>query len=235
MPGPWEDFHAIRNGDDIFAPATQGDLWVWIHGDRHDWNFQRALHVHRSIAPMGRCTLDLMTFVNLESRDLTGFEDGTANPKGDDRRLAALVPDGGPGAGGSFAFTQRWVHDLEAFLALPVSEQERIIGRTKADSIELEGDAMAPDSHVGRTDVKIDGVAQKIWRRSTAYGGVVEHGLQFVAFACEQSRVQVQLERMFGVSGDGLHDRLTRYSRPVTGSYWFVPSREALGRALSHR
>jgi putative iron-dependent peroxidase len=40
------------------------------------------------------------------------------------------------------------------------------------------------------------------------------------------------LARMFGVAGDDLHDRLTDFSRPVTGSFWFVPGLEDLERAL---
>ncbi len=142
----------------------------------------------------------------------------------------ALVPQGQPGAGGAFVLSQKWVHDLEAFGALPVAEQERVIGRSKADSIELEGAAMPADSHVSRSDVTLDGVAQKIYRRSTPFGGVAEHGLYFLAFSCELSRFEVQLRRMFGVSGDGLHDRLMAFSRPLTGSYWFAPAEDDLAR-----
>ncbi len=105
-----------------------------------------------------------------------------------------------------------------------------MIGRTKADSIELEGAAMPADSQVSRTDVKLDGVAQKIYRRSTSFGGVAENGLYFLAVARELSRFDVQLRRMFGASEDGLCDRLTGFSRPTTGSYWFAPSEDALMR-----
>ncbi len=105
-----------------------------------------------------------------------------------------------------------------------------MIGRTKADSIELEGDAMPATSHVSRTDVKLNGVAQKIYRRSVPFGGVAEHGLYFLAFSCDLARFDVQLRRMFGVSDDGLRDRLTEFSRPVTGSYWFAPAADELAR-----
>jgi putative iron-dependent peroxidase len=37
----------------------------------------------------------------------------------------------------------RWVHDLDAFHALSLDEQQRVIGRTKPDSIEL-GSTEAP-------------------------------------------------------------------------------------------
>ena len=53
-------------------------------------------------------------------------------------------------------------------------------------------------------------------------------GLHFVAFACKLDRIQVQLERMFGISGDGLYDRLVDFSKPLSGSYWFVPSEQKI-------
>jgi putative iron-dependent peroxidase len=120
------------------------------------------------------------------------------------------------------------VHDLDAFNAMPQAEQEQVIGRTKPDSIELEGDAMPASSHVSRTDVSEDGVALKIYRRSAPFGSVGRHGLYFLAFSCDPHRFDVQLRRMFGVSGDGEHDRLIEFSEPVSGSYWFAPSIEDL-------
>jgi putative iron-dependent peroxidase len=124
----------------------------------------------------------------------------------------------------------RPVHDLEAFNAVPIEEQEQIIGRTKPDSVELTGDAMPPDSHVSRTDAKIGGVAQEIYRRSVPYGRAEEHGLYFLAFSCERTRFDILLSRMFGTADDGIHDRLTEFSQPVTGSYWFAPDQAALDK-----
>ena len=130
--------------------------------------------------------------------------------------------------------SQQWVHNLPAFNGLSQSEQERVVGRTKPDSIELEGDAMPPTSHVSRADYKETGKALKIVRRSAPYGTVAVHGLYFLAFSCELYRFQVLLERLFGVSGDGVSDHLIRYSKPLTSSYWFAPSREALMQAYLH-
>jgi putative iron-dependent peroxidase len=232
VPDGFRAFEAIEGGEGTECPSTQRDLLIWIQGDRTDDNLDSGLAIHRTLDGVARLELDEKGFVYHDSRDLTGFIDGTANPKGDDARAAALVPDGRPGEGGAFVLSQRWVHDLEAFLALPVAEQEQVIGRTKPDSIELTGDAMPPDSHVSRTDVSMDGVPMKIWRRSVPFGSVGEHGLYFLAFACELERFDVQLRRMFGVAEDGLRDRLTAFSTPVTSSYWFAPSEEAL-RALA--
>lgn len=235
MPEGLRDFAAIGGAGGPLAPATQRDLLFWVQGGGRDDVLDRALATHRAIGAAGSLELDLTGFTYQDSRDLTGFIDGTANPKDADRLEAALVPQGRPGAGGAFVLSQKWVHDLEAFRALPIPEQERVIGRTKVDSIELEGAAMPATSHVSRTDVKVDGVAQQIYRRSTPFGGATEHGLYFLAFARELPRFEVQLRRMFGVSEDGLRDRLTEFSRPTTGSYWFAPSEAALTRLGTQR
>lgn len=230
-PSDFADFQPIQGTDDFHAPATQRDVLVWIKGSRHDLCVERALEVGERLKDISEPALDLAGFCYRDSRDLIGFVDGSANPKGDAREAAAVVPSG-PGAGGCYVLSQQWVHDLTKWRAVPEADQERIVGRTKPDSIELEGDAMPADSHVSRTDVKVDGEAMKIWRRSAPYATVREHGLYFLAFAKHPVRFQVQLDRMYGVSGDGLHDRLIEYSRAVTGSYWFAPSQEALDAAF---
>ena len=213
------DFKPIGAGDHA-APASQRDVLVWIHGAEHDDCFDRALAVEDALSGVASAELDLRGFVYHDSRDLTGFIDGSANPK-DDARLDAAVD---PETGGSVVFTQRWVHDLDKFNTLAVPEQERVIGRTKADSVELEGDAMPPDSHVSRTDIS----GTKIYRRSFPYGSVGEKGLYFLAFGRDMERFEVLLRHMFGVTDDGIHDRLIEFSKPVTGGYWFAPSAKGL-------
>ena len=228
-PAGLRGFDQLGSAPGPTAPATQRDLLVWRHGDTISAVDDAALAAGRAMAPVGTPDLDLRGFTYHDSRDLIGFVDGTANPKGDARMEAALIPDGN---GGAFAMSQQWVHDLDSFNALPVAEQEGVVGRTKPDSIELEGDAMPADSHVSRTDVKIDGVAQKIWRRSFPYGDTSTKGLYFLSFACDLARFDVQLQRMYGVSGDGLKDRITEFSAAITGSYWYAPSEDDLAAAL---
>ena len=226
-------FSALAGVDGCSVPSTQRDLLFWIQSHRRDVNMQVALDIHSFMRTVGTLKLDLAGFQYLDSRDLIGFIDGTANPKEEKAREAALIPEGQTGAGGSFVLSQQWVHNLPAFNSLSQSEQERVVGRTKPDSIELEGEDMPPTSHVSRTDYKENGKALKIVRRSAPYGTVGEHGLYFLAFSCELYRFQILLERMFGVSGDGVSDHLIRYSKPVTSSYWFAPARETLLQVCS--
>ncbi len=221
-------FKAITGSDGSTAPATQGDILIWIQGGARDAVFDVAVQVDRAFGQAVSCALEVSGFIYHDSRDLTGFIDGTANPTGDLIAETALVHQGGKGAGGAYMLTQKWVHNLPAFNALPVQDQERVIGRTKEDSIELEGEAMPATSHVSRTDAKIDGQPLRLYRRSFPYGTVAESGLYFLAFVCDPMRFDVQLRRMFGVSEDGLRDSLIDYSTAVSGSYWFAPSLDDL-------
>ncbi len=227
-PAACHDFDSIRGNTPYCAVSTQNDVWFWLQGHSQDRNLDTALRIHRQLGALGDLKVDVPTFVRHEKRDLTGFIDGSANPIATARQQAALIPDGQPGGGGSIALTQRWRHDLNAFNALSEEAQEKVIGRTKRDSIELQGDAQPVDSHVSRTDVTLEGTPLKIYRRSTPYGTVSEHGLYFVAFACQQRRLQIQLERMYGVWPDGLHDKIIEFSCAITSSYWFVPSLNTL-------
>ncbi|MFP6639386.1 MAG: Dyp-type peroxidase [Myxococcota bacterium] len=235
-PGPAPEklrpFANILGMDDTEAPDTQNDVLFWIHGPKIDENLARAVQIAQAMSRIADAALDLPAFVFRDSRDLTGFIDGSANPQGDARQAAALIPEGEAGAGGTYVMTQRWIHDLRAWNRLSDSEQEAVIGRTKPDSVEFESHRMPADAHVARSDVSEDGTPLKIYRRSVPYGTASEHGLLFLCFACDLHRIEVILHRMLGTSGDGVRDRITDFTRPATGSFWFAPSEAELAGAL---
>jgi putative iron-dependent peroxidase len=208
-------------------PATQADLWFWIAGASYDVVFDLARTAIDGLAPRAKLERELSGWSYRHSRDLTGFEDGTENPSLLEAPEVALIPDGQPGAGGSVLLFQKWKHDTAAFHALPVEAQERVIGRTKPDSIELAENEMPRNSHVSRTVIEEDGVEVDIFRRNVPYGTVTDHGTVFVGFSAHQRRLQRMIERMAGAEG-GIRDALTRYSTPLTGAYYFVPSVDAL-------
>jgi putative iron-dependent peroxidase len=117
---------------------------------------------------------------------------------------------------------QKWVHDASAWEALPVARQEAVMGRTKPESTELED--RPTDSHVARTDQERFG---EVFRRNMPYGTVTDHGTMFVGFSATQSRLTAMLESMAG-KADGVRDALTRYTRPITGAFYFVPSTQSI-------
>ena len=122
------------------APSTQHDFWLWISGSSRDVVFEHARAATKAMAEVAVVATDQPAFVHRDSRDLIGFIDGTANPMTHEAPKVALVPEGQPGAGGSHVLVMRWIHDLDAFERLPVAEQERSVGRTRANSRELSED-----------------------------------------------------------------------------------------------
>ncbi len=227
-PPALRPFDPINGAGGRRAPATQHDIWVWLHGTGPDVALDGARAVAALMHPVASLAAEQACFVYRDSRDLTGFIDGTENPPVEEAPGVALVPDGQPGAGGAFAVTMRWVHNLAAFDALPVIEQQGVFGRTKPDSVELRPKVKPLTAHIARVVVEENGSELEIYRRSVPYGSVAEHGLYFVAFSAELRRFDVMLSRMYGTFGDGLHDRLTDFTTPVSGAYYFVPSLEAL-------
>ncbi len=217
------------------APATQRDVWLWIHGSSPDVVFDNGKDASRALRPVADLQLEQFGFRYRDSRDITGFIDGTENPPTWDALDVALIPDAEPGANGSYAMTQRWIHDLDRFHAQTVAEQENVFGRSKADSIEMDDATKPPSAHIARVVIEENGEELEIYRRSTPYFGMAEHGLHFVAFSAERRRFDLMLARMFGASGDGDHDHLTDFSHPVSGSFWFVPSLEDLLAAILPR
>jgi putative iron-dependent peroxidase len=228
-PAALGPFAAIE-GDGRRAPATQHDLWVWTHGTGEDVELDVARAVVAVLTPVATLAAEQPCFVYLDSRDLTGFIDGTENPPVEQAFDVALVPDGEPGAGGAFVLAQKWVHDLDRFHAQKREDQEDTIGRTKPDSVELDDKPLT--AHIARVVIEEDGEELELYRRSTPYGRVGELGLYFLAFSADPSRFTKMLHRMFGVSGDGLHDHLTDFTRPVSGAFYFAPSLDALDGIL---
>ena len=227
------DFQAVDGPHGRRAPATQHDAWLWLSGGAPDITFDHARAASRALNEVATLASEQSGFVYRGGRDMTGFIDGTANPPPRRAARVALVPPGTPGAGGSHVLTMRWVHDLAAFERLASEEQERVIGRTKEASVELDGARKPPTAHISRVEIEAADGELEIYRRSVPYGTLREHGLNFVAFSADPARYDRMLARMFGTSSDGLHDRLTEFSRPVTGGRYFAPSQGALDAVVA--
>ena len=224
--GPFEPIDGL---DGHSAASTQHDIWVWIHGTGSDVVLDTTTAVCAALAPVAELADETQCFVYHDSRDLTGFVDGTENPGPSDAARVASITDGRPGAGGSHVIAQRWIHDLDSFNGLEVAQQQEVFGRTKPDSVALPRAERPVDAHIMRAELlDDDGEERQIYRRSVPFGNAAERGLYFLGFSCERDRFDGMLARMFGTSGDGVRDHLLDFSRAVTGSYYFAPSVEDL-------
>ena len=207
--------------DGFTMPATQHDAVLWVSGGSYDVVFDAVIGMLAALEGAAVLAHEVPGWTYHRDRDLTGFVDGTENDSVLPSPSEVLVPDGSPGAGGAVLLLQQWAHEARGWSELSTARQEAVMGRTKADSVELVD--KPESSHVARTDQEEFG---QIFRRNTPYGSVAEHGTMFVGFAAEQEPLERMLESMAGIGGP--RDALTRYATPVTGAYYFVPSIEDL-------
>jgi putative iron-dependent peroxidase len=222
--GPTGFNEDVTGVDGYLMPATQHDAVLWLSGSAYDVIFDVARGAMVELASIAVVAEETSSWPYRHDRDLTGFIDGTENPSLIEAPEVALIPASQPGAGGTILLLQKWTHDAAQWEALPVGQQEQVMGRAKLDSVELPD--KPADSHVASTDQDRFG---HIFRRNMPYGTVTDHGTVFVGFSAEQQRLSGMLDSMAGRTS-GVRDALTRYTRPVSGAYYFVPSLEAIRR-----
>ncbi|KAK5575305.1 hypothetical protein RB653_010563 [Dictyostelium firmibasis] len=213
-----------------YMPGTsQRDILIHIISDRMDTCFKLAQDTLGNFGDQLDIKQEIHGFRRWEERDLTDFIDGTENPEGDKLRTKyGLVAAGQPHEFGSYVFTQRYVHNLKKWNPVPISIQQDTIGRTKVDSIEIPKDKRPITSHVSRTDLNENGEDLKIVRQSLPYGQITgEKGLMFISYSCSLHNIEKQLQSMFGQL-DGKHDLILQYTTPVSGGFYFAPSKKEL-------
>jgi putative iron-dependent peroxidase len=203
------------------VPSTPAALWCWIRGNDRGDILHASRQVQRALEPAFDVDEVTDAFQYRAALDLTGYEDGTENPKGNDAIEAALVGGRGPDSdGSSFVAVQQWLHDLDLFESKPVAVRDDIIGRRQSDNEEL---ADAPESaHVKRTAQESFDPEAFVLRRSMPWADEYGAGLHFVAFGKSFDAFEAQLLRMIGAE-DGVVDALFSFTRPVSGAYFWCP------------
>lgn len=211
----------VYSGPGCEVPSTQADIWCWVYGIDRGHILEQARALTRAVTPAFRCDRLVDGFRFDRGLDLTGYEDGTENPEGEAGVAAAVVSGAGAGLdGSSFVAVQQWIHDLDHFNSLPREERDNIIGRRFSDNAELDD---APESsHVKRTAQESFEPEAFVMRRSMPWADSHGEGLMFVAFGKSLDAFEAQLRRMTGQE-DSIIDGLFRFSRPISGSYFWCP------------
>lgn len=217
-------------------PVVPADVLIHIASARADICFALSQSFFEGIRDQVEVLDERVCFRYFDGRDITGFIDGTENPQFPDDRaeVALLGEDTGIFQDGSFIFAQRYAHNLDKWKKLKVDAQEQVMGRTKLESIELEDEVKPANAHIARTVVEDEGGEEmEILRHSLPYGdGRGDQGLFFIAYTKDLKIIDAMLVRMFGTSGDGIHDRLLHFVTPMDGAYYFAPSEELLEEVL---
>jgi putative iron-dependent peroxidase len=231
VPGELAPFEEIR-GEKHTAPSTPGDLFFHFRGRKIDALIDLAAFVSGDLGEAVSLIDETHAFRYQDSRAIIGFVDGTENPEPlDALEAAAIGPEDPVFAGGSYAMTQKYVHDLAAWSKLPVEEQEKVIGRRKFDDRELSEEEKPENAHNAVTNISDpSGRELKIVRANAAFASPAkgEYGTYFIGYASAFSTTRRMLENMFVGDPPGNTDRLLEYSRALTGTLFFVPSRDLL-------
>lgn len=213
------------------APSTAADLLFHIRARRMDLCFELATQLMARLGGVATVVDTVQGFKYFDDRDLLGFVDGTENPEDQEAHDATMIGDEDPEfAGGSYVITQKYLHDLDKWNAIPIEQQEKIVGRKKLSDIELAEEDKPSFAHNVLTNIEDDGEQLAILRDNMPFGdfGKGEFGTYFIGYARSPSRIEKMLENMFVGNPPGNYDRLLDVSRAVTGALFFVPTKSFL-------
>ncbi|MFC6014232.1 Dyp-type peroxidase [Nocardia lasii] len=210
------------------CPATPGDLLFHIRAENTGTCYELAMAIATRLRGAATVVDETSGFRYFEQRDLLGFVDGTANPEGAAAEASVFVGDEDPDfALGSYVIVQKYIHPLDKWNALPVEEQERVIGRTKLSDYELPDDVKPASSHIKmNTIVDAEGVEHDIIRANMPFGtiGDGQLGTYYIAYSATPSVPEKMLERMFLGTDEAAYDRILDFSTALTGTLFFTPS-----------
>lgn len=213
--------------DDRFAPSTSFDLYIEIRSDRADVNHIVSSKVTELFSGSVDLVEQVRAFRYLDGRDLTGFVDGTDNPKGQHKRNIALIhhEQDAAFAGGSYLHIQRYRHNIKLWNSLEQKAQEDIIGRTKIENIAYAEDDLAPTSHIYKVNIKDDsGQKIEMLHQNMPYGDMKIQGLFFASYCHSAKPFEQMLKAMIYPDNEGHFDHLLKYTQAETGAAFFAPS-----------
>ncbi|MEB3768365.1 Dyp-type peroxidase [Acinetobacter sp. MD2] len=230
-PKELKPFTEIR-GEKHVAVATAGDLFFHIRADRQDICFELSAMIHQLLGEFTEAIDETNGFRYLDGRAILGFVDGTENPEFQEAREWAVVGDEDPEfKNGSYAFTQKYLHNMQMWRALSTEEQEKVIGRRKFDDIELSDEEKPKTAHNNVSKAHdAHGNELKILRANVAFAqpSKNEYGTYFIGYARTFSTTHTMLSNMFTGNKEGAVDRLLDFSTPISGCLFFVPTYDFL-------
>ena len=226
-PAKLHPFAEIQ-GSKHTAPATPGDLLFHLRADSVDICFEFARLVMEQLDGAVQAEDEVHGFRYFDGRTVIGFVDGTENPTGEEAVHFAVIGEEDPQfSGGSYVIVQKYLHNMNAWNALPVEMQEHAIGRRKFDDVELDEATKPANAHNAVTNITDEnGNELKIVRCNLPFGNPAssEFGTYFIGYARDPGITEKMLHNMFIGEPPGNHDRLLDFSTAVTGSLFFIPS-----------
>jgi len=231
MPKELATFEEIK-GIKHTAVSTSGDLHFHLRADNKSIIFDMAIEISKLLSPFAESILEINGFKYWDARSILGFVDGTENPHGEDRDHFAKIGDEDQDfKGGSYLFVQKYLHNMDAWKGLSTQEQEKVIGRSKENDIEMSDDVKPSNSHIALANIEGEnGEELKIVRDNMPFGSpsTNEFGTYFIAYSSTFATTKKMLTNMFIGDPVNNYDRILDFSTAVTGTLFFVPTRNML-------
>lgn len=213
-------------GAEYSMPASDGDIFLHIRASEEAVVYEIVRQFMKLLAPVTTVIDETKGFRYLEGRAIIGFIDGTEAPAPEDAADYAIIGDEDSDfINGSYAFAQKWQHDMPFWENLSVEHQEKAVGRHKFDDMELDDDDKLENAHNVASKLEIDGEEQKIIRMNVPFSDPAMDytGTYFIGYARHWQVTKQMLEQMLEKS-----DFLLTFSTLLSGQLFFIPSRDTL-------
>lgn len=228
-PKPRElETYTTLHGPKYSMPATDGDLFFHIRASNEAVVYECQTQFQRVLAPITSVLDETKGFRYFEGRAIIGFIDGTEAPAIEDAADYALVGEEDPQfINGSYAFAQKWQHDMPIWEHMTTGDQEKAVGREKFSDFELDDDDKFKNAHNVASKYEVDGVEQKIVRMNVPYAqpAVGNIGTYFIGYARHWTVTKGMLQNMVDQG-----DFLLTFSKLLSGQVFFIPSRDLLAQ-----
>lgn len=232
-PAPKElkPFQEIK-GAKHTAPSTEGDIFFHIRATRMDVCYELAASISSILEGAVESIDETHCFRYFDGRTIIGFVDGTENPENEEAfEFTTIGSEDEYFTGGSYAFLQKYLHDINTWNQTSTEDQEKTIGRKKFSDQELSDDEKPANAHNAVTNIADeDGNELKIMRANLPFANPSKgiYGTYFIGYSNTFTTTLRMLKNMFIGEPEGNYDRLLDFSKAVTGTLFFVPSPQLL-------
>ncbi|MGU9993043.1 Dyp-type peroxidase [Ligilactobacillus salivarius] len=226
-PKELETYETI-SGPEYSMPVSKGDLFFHIRADSEAYVYEAMSQFRRFLEDITTVVDETKGFRYFEGRAIIGFIDGTEAPQVEDAADYAIIGDEDPFfENGSYAFAQKWKHNMDFWNHMKTEEQEKAVGREKFTDLELEDEDKFKNAHNVASKAEIDGEEQKIVRMNVPYSDPAQNntGTYFIGYARHWKVTKMMLQNMVDKS-----DFLLTFSDILSGQLFFIPSRDMLDK-----
>ncbi|MCT8394145.1 Dyp-type peroxidase [Weissella confusa] len=219
--------YTTLTGPEYSMPASEGDIFLHVRAGDEAVVYEVVRQFMVFLEPVATVLDETKGFRYFEGRAIIGFIDGTEAPAEFEAADYALVGEEDPEyINGSYAFAQKWLHDMDFWGKMKTEEQEKAVGRHKFDDLELEDDEKFHNAHNVAAKIEVDGEEQKIVRMNVPFSDPAtgKTGTYFIGYSRYWSVTKAMLQQMVDMS-----DFLLTFSTIQSGQLFFIPSRDTLG------